>query len=271
MNPKSLPLATVNPLWSSNKRAIMLLEGSRVRRVLRDVEWLRNSYYFALELLAAVRDTPAHNRAELDRLHATCDDIWQYSSLAKCGHDRFAREAAVLDRARGARCFDCAIEIGCHEGAFTEWLAPRCSRVLAVDVSPVVLERARRRCSYSNVEFASFDLRLDALPGSFDLIVVVSVLETFRRARDLRSVRDKLVASLRPGGYLLLGNVRGSEVFETAGWAQWMVRGGLWISRLFAAEPRLKTVEQEMDDLYIDSLFRLDDRHASSEEFRPNA
>lgn len=233
----------------------MLLEGSRLRGVLRSVHWLRSSYYFALRLLEAARDTPAHNRAELDSLHATSPDIWKYSTGSKHGRDRFAREVAMLDRVRKGDLFDRAIEIGCHEGAFTELLASRCKSVLAVDFSPVVLGRAQLRCSASNVEFRSLDLRLDALPGEFDLIVIASVLETFRRPRDLRSARDKLISGLLPGGYLLLGNVRGNQIFEVARWGEWMVCGGLWISRLFAANPRLSFVAQEMDDLYVDSLF----------------
>jgi len=249
----------------------MLLEGSKLRRVLRDVKWLRSSYYLGLRLFAAIRDSPARNRAELNRIHADSNDVWQYSLVAKHGHDRFARESAMLDRVRAGRCFDRAIEIGCHEGAFTEWLAPRCKSVLAVDFSPVVLERARQQCSHSNVEFESFDLRLDAMPGSFDLIVVVSVLETFLRPRDLRSARDKLVGSLRPGGYLLLGNVRGNELFETARWAQSLLCGGLSISRLFAADARLKTLAQEMDDQYIDSLFWCNKTNARPEDPLSNA
>jgi SAM-dependent methyltransferase len=229
------------------------------------VHWLRSSYFLALRLFAAARDTPAHNRAELDSLHATSPDIWQYSTVNKHGRDRFAREVAMLDRVRKEGLFGRAIEIGCHEGAFTELLAPRCRSVLAVDFSPVVLERAELRCSAKNVQFQPFDLRLDTLPGSFDLIVIASVLETFRRARDLRSARDKLTSSLRPGGYLLLGNVRGNEVFEAARWGEWMVCGGLWISRLFAADPRLNVVAQELDDLYVDSLFCRDKVKTHSE------
>jgi 2-polyprenyl-3-methyl-5-hydroxy-6-metoxy-1,4-benzoquinol methylase len=235
----------------------MLLADSRLRRVLRDVAWLRSSYYLARRLCEAVRDTPARNRVELDRLHATSSDIWGYLTVAKHGRDRFLRESAMLDGVRAGCPFERALEIGCHEGAFTELLAPRCKSVVAVDFSAVVLERARSQCSARNVVFEPFELRADPLNETFDLIVITSVLETFRRPRDLRSARDKLVASLRPGGYLLLGNVRGNEIFETARWAQWMVCGGSWISRLFADDPRLDVVAQEIDDLYIDSMFRL--------------
>ena len=243
----------------------MLLEGSRLRSALRRVHWLRSSHYFALSLFAAARDTPAHNRAQLDSLHATSTDVWHYSTVDKNGRDRFAREVAMLDRVRNGGLFDRAIEVGCHEGAFTELLAPRCKSVLAVDFSRVVLERAQLRCTASNVEFQLFDLRVDALPGKFDLIVIDSVLETFRRPRDLRSAREKLTSGLHPGGYLLLGNVRGNEVYEAARWGEWMVCGGLWISRLFAADPRLNVVAQEMDDLYVDSLFYRDNLRTHAE------
>jgi hypothetical protein len=128
--------------------------------------------------------------------------------------------------------------------------------VLAVDLSPVVLERAKNRRKWTNVEFQAFDLRSDALPGFFDLIVVASVLETFYRPADLHAAREKLIAAMLPGSYLLIGNVRGNEFFEQARWTKWLIRGGKRISEFFGCDDRLKLIAQKSDDLYIDSLFR---------------
>lgn len=233
----------------------MALQISRTLRSLRDVTWLRSSLYFIRALIAAVGDTRTRSRAKLDQLHSTSSDVWHYSTIGKSGKQRFLREASMLDRARGNHLIHRAIEIGCHEGAFTEFLAARCDNVLALDFSPVVLERARTRRDWPNVDFQEFDLRTDALSGEFDLIVIASVFETFYRAANIHAAREKLVARLPPGGYLLVGNVRGNEVFESATWAKWLIRGGVRISEFFAADRRLTLIAREMDDLYVDALF----------------
>lgn len=201
-------------------------------------------------------DTRTRSRAKLDRLHSTSNDVWQYSTIDKSGRERFLREARMLDKVRGDRCFPRALEIGCHEGAYTEYLSARCDSVLAVDFSPVVLERARNRKKWTNVEFQPFDLRAEAPPGVFDLIVVASVFETFYRSGDLRAAREKVIAALPPGGYLLIGNVRGNEIFEHARWAKWLIRGGKRISEFFGSDDRLSLIAQESDDLYVESLFQ---------------
>src|SRR4051794_39631163 len=115
----------------------MAVEVSRVRRALRNVTWLRSFYHFSRALIVATGDTRRHSRETLDQLHSTSVDIWQYSILNKSGKDRFTRESLMLDGVREGQAFPRALEIGCHEGAFTEYLASRCSSVLAVDFSPL--------------------------------------------------------------------------------------------------------------------------------------
>ncbi|WP_420818755.1 class I SAM-dependent methyltransferase [Occallatibacter savannae] len=226
-----------------------------MRIILRNVAWLRSLYHFARALTAAAFDTPARSRSKLDRLHSVSTDVWQYSTVGQSGKDRFLRESRMLDRVRNGQLFPRALEIGCHEGAFTEYLASRCGSLIAVDFSPVVLERARHRRNWENVEFQNFDLRTEAVPGTFDLIVATSVLETYYRPGDVRAAKERLIAGLRTGGYLLLGNVRGNDVFESSRWAKWLIRGGVRTSNCFSADRRLSLITQEMDDLYVDTLF----------------
>ena len=87
-----------------------------------------------------------------------------------------------------------AIEVGCAEGNFTrQILAERCEALLATDVSPVALDRARARCAdLSHVRFERWDVLADAPPATFDLTVVMSVLEPFYRRRDLKVAREKI-------------------------------------------------------------------------------
>ncbi|HEY3928658.1 MAG TPA: class I SAM-dependent methyltransferase [Candidatus Koribacter sp.] len=201
-------------------------------------------------------DTPRHNQRQLNALHASSQDVWHYSSIPRYGYERFAREAAMLDAARGESLFANALEVGCHEGAFTEWLSSRCSGVLALDFSPVVLERARRNHPMPNVEYRHADLRTDSIPGEFDLVVAVSVLETFRRPGDLRKACEKLVKALRPGGYLLIGNVRGVELYESSWWGRKMLRGGVAVADFLSRHPCLREVTRHTVDFYVETLLQ---------------
>ena len=163
----------------------------------------------------------------------------------------------MLDAVRGGLRFQRALEVGCSEGLFSGSLAARCESVLAVDISPIALARARERCRWSNhVRFAEWNLRRDPVPGTYDLIVVESVFEYFHRPSAIRAARAKLVDALSPGGYLLVGNSRESEVVESAWWGKPLIRGAQWIDVFMAEHPRLRVVATVADDFYVDTLFR---------------
>src|SRR5689334_21827034 len=71
------------------------------------------------------------------------------------------------------------IEVGCGPGRMTATLAERFDRVIAVDVSPAMIERARAAVSEPNVEFGvvSGD-RLDGVDsGIADAVVCYLVLQ----------------------------------------------------------------------------------------------
>lgn len=79
------------------------------------------------------------------------------------------------DDPRGGVC----VEIGCGTGRMTRHLADRFDRVVAVDVSPAMLELARRSVSAPNVEFHAISgHRLDGLDNGFaDAVVCYLVLQ----------------------------------------------------------------------------------------------
>ena len=149
-----------------------------------------------------------------------------------------------------------AFEIGCGEGHFTEILAPRCESLLAVDVNTTALERARRRCrDLANVCFEHWDLRSDDVPGRFDLVVATSVLEYLRSPLSLRRARTKLAQALRPGGILLLGNVRLDPVVENARWARILPRGAGPVDAFMSRHPRLEVVAHSNANGYLETVF----------------
>lgn len=177
-------------------------------------------------------------------------DPWNYTSNYLEGL-RHQREVEMLDRVRGIKRFGSALEIGCAEGVFTKILAGRCDSLLATDFSEDALGRARLRCRCDeHVAFAQIDLRNDPLPGVFDLIVAIHVVEYIKNPLTLKRVRDKLVRGLRVGGYLLLGSCTGDNEFrEGLWWSRYMVRGGRWINEFVAAHPGLTVVDAGINPL----------------------
>jgi chemotaxis protein methyltransferase CheR len=104
-------------------------------------------------------------------------------------------------------------------------------RVVATDVDPVLVERARRACYRQSslrdlppdirarafadgclrpryrraVEFCRHDVRAGALDGPFDLVLCRNLVFTYYADGLQRNVARRLTRSLRPGGVLVVG------------------------------------------------------------------
>jgi SAM-dependent methyltransferase len=102
------------------------------------------------------------------------------------------------DDPRGSVC----VEVGCGPGRMTGELAARFDRVLAVDVSPAMLELARRKVPAANVEFRLVSgHRLETLEdGSADVVVCYLVLQHLPSRRGVLDYLDEIGRVLAPGG-----------------------------------------------------------------------
>jgi SAM-dependent methyltransferase len=215
---------------------------------------ISDAYHIARELWWMAFDTPARASARFEREFAARPDPWDYAG--PLGRQRHGHALGLLDAA-GLSAVERAFEIGCAEGHFSALLAPRCRTLLAVDLSPLALARARARRHWpAGVRFAEWDLRRDRLPARFDLVVAMDVLESFCRPQLVRAARARLVAAVAPGGYLLLGNCRQGELFESSWWGRALIRGGKWIDRYVGAHPALERVGTGTGGFYVNSLFR---------------
>jgi len=220
----------------------------RIRHVLARVAFLRSSYYLMRSIRDAMRDSSERGRAELNEEFASREDPWDYKTAYQM--DRIRTEIEMLDAARGTERFKNALEVGCAEGLFTEKLAPLCERLLAVDISPVALARARKSIhEFAWVDFALWDLRTDPVLESRDLIVVVHALEYVRNPLLIWRARTKFVNSLRPGGYLLIGTMKVAQIYEDAWWGRFLLRSGTHINNFFAKHPALTVIRTA--DLYL--------------------
>jgi SAM-dependent methyltransferase len=106
---------------------------------------------------------------------------------------------AALNRGWYGRAFEPA----CSVGELTVQLARRCGQVIATDLAPSAVERARRRCQdYANVEVSQADLAAGSPAGPFDLIVLSECGYYFDETT-LRAIAQDLEGKLRCGGEFL--------------------------------------------------------------------
>ena len=95
-----------------------------------------------------------------------------------------------------------ALEVGCGTGAFARSLAERSERVLAIDLSPRMVEVADDRSKgHPNIEYAVADANSWRIPeGRFDCVASITTLHHLPLAPTLR----KRGGALRPGGTMLV-------------------------------------------------------------------
>jgi ubiquinone/menaquinone biosynthesis C-methylase UbiE len=109
------------------------------------------------------------------------------------------------------RC-EAALDVGCGTGSFSRRLAERSDWVLALDLSPCMLEIARERSrQFSNIEFLLASATTWAFPAErFDCIASIATLHRLPIEESLCKMRD----APRPGGILLF-----LDLFQQAGLA----------------------------------------------------
>jgi SAM-dependent methyltransferase len=95
-----------------------------------------------------------------------------------------------------------ALEIGCGTGGLARLLAERCERVLAVDLSPRMIEAARAYSKdHPNIEYLVADAASWEFPSErFDCAASIATLHHLSLGPMLVKMRD----ALKPGGTLLL-------------------------------------------------------------------
>jgi SAM-dependent methyltransferase len=120
------------------------------------------------------------------------------------------------------------LEVGCGTGVFTELFARTGASILAVDISPDLLEKAKQRhLPGGKVRFLTAPFEECDAHGPFDAVVGSSVLHHLEVERSLR----KIHALLRPGGIMAFGepNMLNPQVFA--------MKNIPWVKRLLGDSP----------------------------------
>ena len=122
-------------------------------------------------------------------------EIWNWEGPA--GRLRWKRRVQMLTQhlAPGMK----VLELGCGTAYFTRELAPTGAEIIAIDISPELLEMARTNCAASNVSFEIANAYALSYPdATFDSVVGSSVLHHLEIEQALRQV----YRVLRPGGVI---------------------------------------------------------------------
>lgn len=137
----------------------------------------------------------------MDAASAVRDDFDRIAALEMTGWDSNVHYHAFLLKHLPTRVA-CALDIGCGTGAFARALAERADHVLAIDLSPRMIERARARsAAHSNIEYRVADLLTDDLGAEpFDCITTIATMHHVPLAPALERMRCALV----PGGTLAI-------------------------------------------------------------------
>lgn len=98
---------------------------------------------------------------------------------------------------------DNVVDLGCGTGIDAAWLASRVHRVKAFDPSPAMVEAAKTRCSaLANVIVTQAEVGRIELVGQADL--VLANFGVVNCVPDPLTLRNQLIAAVRPGGHAVL-------------------------------------------------------------------
>jgi SAM-dependent methyltransferase len=138
------------------------------------------------------------------RLYESNPDPWAFQT-SPYEQAKYRNTLAVL----GNRRFSSGLEVGCSIGVLTRMLAPRCGRLLGLDIVENPLPAARARCTdFPQVRFERMQVPLDWPKEQFDLVVFSEVLY-FLSADDIKHCAQRVLETLLPNGVVLLVNWTG--------------------------------------------------------------
>jgi ubiquinone/menaquinone biosynthesis C-methylase UbiE len=124
--------------------------------------------------------------------------IW-WGARTIAGKKRYLNKLQKLKEYVNLKSGSKVLEIGCGDGEFTKLVAKLNSHVIATDITPTVIKRAKARLHLKNVRFMVDDSEKLSFPTkTFDLVCGVSILHHI----DTRKALEESFRVLKKGGRL---------------------------------------------------------------------
>lgn len=145
------------------------------------------------------------------------------------------------------------LDVGCGDGAYSIRAAQLGANVTGLDISPMMLDAARRRAEAAGVSLKWREGRAEALPfpaASFDVVIAVTVLCW---VSDASAAVQEMTRVLRPGGIVVIGELGRYSLWASAR----RIRG--WFGEKFWREAHFWTAGElrrfvERDGLKSDAV-----------------
>ena len=151
-------------------------------------------------------------RRYFDEMYQGDSDPWDFESSAYEQRKYAVTLASLPDRHYGS-----VFEPGCSIGVLTEMLATRCDRLLATDVVPAALDRARSRLAgLRHVTLEQRAIPEDWPEAMFDLIILSEIAYYFD-ASDLARILALVLKSTGMGGQVIGVHWRGITDYPLSG------------------------------------------------------
>jgi SAM-dependent methyltransferase len=165
-------------------------------------------------------------------------------------HDRASRRSAVIDdqvEFIHTRILDSSpariLDLACGPGLYVRRLTDLGHSCVGIDFSPAAVAHARK--STPGAEFIEGDLRSATFPGEFDLVMMLyGQINVFRRA-EAADIIARALATLTPGGHLLL-EAQSADHVRTTGQEPptWTTQS----TGLFSSRPHILLTESFWDE-----------------------
>ena len=156
------------------------------------------------------------------------------------------------------------LEIGCGTGLILFSVAPHCLHYFGTDISNVALDYIRHQLAVPENALPQVELVQQSAndfsgieANSYDLIILNSVVQYFPNIDYLMSVLGGAVRSLRPGGHVLIGDVRSLTQLKMLHTSVQLSKAEPTDTKLQLRERVLTQIEHETE-LVVDPLFFTD-------------
>lgn len=153
------------------------------------------------------------------------------------------------------------LELGCGTGMLLFRIAPHCSKYVGIDISQEALDYIEEQMEQLDGNWSGVDLCQGAAdnfeniePGSFDAVVINSVVQHFPSIDYLIEVLEKAVQAVSPRGFIFVGDIRSLPLLEAFHASVQLYQAPEQLS-LQQLQQRIQTRMSNEEDLVIEPEF----------------